>query len=371
MEARWWRHFDYLLLVACLLLVGFGLAMIYSASMATLSSEAKIWDTPVARQAIYALVGLMGMFFMVLVDYRVLASLAPALYVIMVGLLSVILVLGQTTYGARRWLEISVLPLQPSEAAKLVLILVLAKFLAGNYTQGKSLSGLAFSGLMALVPAALIYFQPHLSAVLVILSLWLGMVLVAGVRWRYLGVGAAIALVVGPFAYFQLLHEYMKERIGAFLNPVADPMGVGYNMLQAQISVGSGGLLGKGYLQGTQSQLYFLRVQTTDFVFSVLGEELGFVGVVVLFALFALLLFRSLRVAALAADPLGRLVAVGVVVTVAVQIFIHVGSNVGLIPVAGVPLPFISYGGSSLISLLTGMGILQSIVLHHRKIEFA
>jgi rod shape determining protein RodA len=177
-------------------------------------------------------------------------------------------------------------------------------------------------------------------------------------------------LLASPFIYLVVLQEYMRQRLTAFISPTSDPLGAGYNILQAEISVGSGGLFGKGFLCGTQSQLHFLRIQKTDFIFSVLGEELGFVGALFLLGLFVLLLFRGIRAAMLARDEFGRLIATGVVVMILVQVFINIGANLRLLPVTGVTLPLISYGGSSLITVLIALGTLQSILIRQRKIEF-
>jgi rod shape determining protein RodA len=196
------------------------------------------------------------------------------------------------------------------------------------------------------------------------------MVIMAGVRWFYIGMLGLGAGIAAPLIYFILLRDYMRERFTSFLDPAGDPLGTGYNILQSEIGVGSGGFWGKGFTQGTQSQLHFLRVQSTDFIFSVVGEELGFVGAVILLALFGLLLFRGLRVIALSRDVFGRLLATGIVTMILIEVFINIGVNVRLLPVTGIPLPFISYGGSSLLTLFIALGILQSILLRHKRVEF-
>jgi rod shape determining protein RodA len=201
-------------------------------------------------------------------------------------------------------------------------------------------------------------------------AIWLGMVTVAGARWQHLLGLLGAATVAVPFAFIALVNDYQRERIRLWLDPERDPLGAGFQAVQAHIGIGSGGIWGKGLTHGTQTQLDYLRTQTTDYVFSVLGEELGFAGAVLLFALFALLLWRVLRVAELSRDLLGRLVATGIVIFVLLQTFINVGVNVGLMPVTGIPLPFVSQGGSSLITLFIGLGILQSILIRHRPLSF-
>lgn len=370
MERRLWRHFDPLLLGAGILLSIYGIAMIYSASLNTTPPGISPLENPPFRQALYVSLGIGLMALAALADYRLYGQIAPLLYGVLIALLVWVLLLGQITYGARRWIELGSLPLQPSEIAKLIFIVVLAKYLSDHQEQIKGLRVLLTSLLMTMLPISLIYFQPDLGTIIVFLSIWLSMVVVAGARLLHLGSLALGGLLSSPLVYWLLLHSYMRERVLTFLDPSRDPLGTGYNVLQSEISVGSGGLWGKGWTLGTQSQLHFLRIQKTDFIFSVLGEEMGFLGAILLLGLFLLLLFRGLRAASLARESFGRLVATGIVSMILVQVFINVGVNVRLLPATGIPLPFISYGGSSLITLLVALGVLQSILLRHRKLEF-
>lgn len=361
-----WRQFDGVLLVTVFLLLGLGLLVLYSASrpLATLAEDTAWFHHPVARQALYASAGILLMFVLAAMDYRVFGAWAPWFYLGSLGLLTLVLFVGEQTYGARRWLDVAILSIQPSELAKFVLIIVQAKFLADRAERLGNLWVLVGSLALLAPMVALVYLQPNLGTAFLLLAIWGGIAFFAGIPFLYLLLLALIGLGIAPFAAQRLLHGYMWERLTAFLNPQADPLGAGYNILQAEISVGSGGLFGKGFLEGTQSQLHFLRVQRTDFIFSVLGEELGFIGAMVLLSLFALLLVRTLRVTAVTADPFGRNIAAGVAFMVLVQTFINISGNIRLLPLTGVPLPLVSYGGSSLIVVLASIGILQSILVH-------
>lgn len=370
METLRWRHFDSVLLICTLALVTLGIAMVYSASLATHAEITDLFDSPPRRQALFAVMGILLFFLFAAVDYRFLGSVAPLLFGASLLLLVVVLVFVDPTYGSRRWLDLVLAPFQPSEVAKLILAIVLARFFADRQAMVKRPLTMAVSLGIALVPIGLILLQPNLGTATLLLGLWAAIALIAGVRLRYLAALVLAGLISVPFAYQFALRDYMRDRITAYVDPAADPLGIGYNVLQAEISVGSGGLLGKGFTNGTQSQLHFLRIQRTDYIFSVLGEELGFVGAAVLLSVYLLLLFRGLRAAALSRDDFGRFLAVGIVSILALQIFINVGSNTRLIPVTGLPLPLISFGGSSLMTVLMMLGVLESIVLRHRRLEF-
>lgn len=367
---RSWRHFDLLLLLAPLALTLFGLAMIYSSTGGTIPSDAAILALPTVRQAIYAFLGFLLLPALVLLDYRLLGLAAPFLYAAGIGLLGLVLFIGEVLHGSRRWIELPLLVIQPSEIAKLVLIIALAKYLSDQGERIRRPSVLLTSLAIAAAPALLVFLQPNMGTTLVFGAIWLGMVLMAGARLRHL---APVAMAVGGTIFAlrrALLPPYVLQRLAASLNPASDPLGTGYNILQSEISIGSGGLWGKGFAQGTQSQLHFLRVQSTDFIFSVIGEELGFVGAVLLFGLFLLLLLRGVRAAAMAREGFGQMLASGIVILVLTQAFVNIGVNVRLLPVTGIPLPFVSAGGSSLLTMLLSIGILESIVVRHKKLTF-
>ncbi len=370
MEIKYWRHFDYLLLLTALILLGYGLAMVYSASLSAAAPDQSFWDMPVARQGLFALVGLVAFAGAVAADYRIFRNMALPLYIAALLVLLGVVALGAISYGARRWLDLGVGFFQPSELAKIALIIVLARFFSQYQKSIKRLPVLLLSLVILLPPLALIYLQPNLGTVIVFAAVWVGMAVMAGARLLHLAAMGLLAVLSAPLTYFFLMQEYMRGRIRIFLNPALDPLGAGYNVLQSEISIGSGGLLGKGFAQGTQSQLHYLRIQFTDFIFSVIGEELGFVGAMLLFALFLLLLWRGLRAAMISRDVFGRLLATGIVSMLLFQVFLNIGVNLRILPVTGVPLPLISYGGSSLVTVLLSLGILESIIIRHKKLEF-
>jgi len=345
--------------------------MLFSTSNASLKEGVPFLETPVGRQLLSIFLGL-GLFAaLAALDYRLWGYVAPILYILLIGLLVAVLVPGEGIHGTRRWINLGTLPFQPSEAAKLLLILTLGKYLSDNLGTMKRWRTLASAAGLLAAPAVLIYLQPDLGTLVIFGAIWMGMVAMAGARVLHLGLLAGSGVVLVPFVYSHVLKDYMRERLAAFVDPGQDPWGIGYNILQSQISVGSGGFWGKGLGMGTQSQLNFLRVTNTDFIFSVLSEELGFLGALLLLALFTILLLRGLGIALRAKENYGRLVAVGVVGMLLVQVFINVGVNVSLIPVTGVPLPLISYGGNSLITVLSSLGLLQSIAIRHRRLTFS
>ena len=365
-----WRQFDFVLLLASLALLILGLALIYSGSLARFGGNEPILAGPVGRQMMYAIVGLVLMALLARIDYRSWSPLALALYAAALLGLVVVLVIGNSAFGSRRWIAIAGIQMQPSEPAKLLTILLLARLLTAE--GGRHLPGRTFllTLVVAAVPALLVFIEPDLGTAVVFVAIWFGMVYVAGARIRHLLLLIGGGLAALPFLALVALHGYQRERLAVFLDPSRDPLGTGFNINQAAISIGSGGPFGKGLTQGTQTQLDFLRTQTTDYIFSVLGEELGFVGAMVLFFLFIVLLLRGLRAATHSRDPFGRLLATGIVVMILTQVFVNVGVNVRLFPVTGIPLPFISQGGSSLVTMFMAVGLLESITLRHRPSRF-
>lgn len=362
------RDFDPILLLAALALAALGTLLIHSSSLTQFGSPTGFDFThPVVRQAVFASAGLILALAIARVDYKVLGILSAGLYIASIAALVFVLMFGEESFGSRRWILVGGILVQPSEIAKLVTIVALAKYLSDQQEAIGNVRVLLISLAIAAVPAVLVFAEPDLGSAVIFGAIWLGMVTITGARWRHLAGMLMIALILLPFSLIALVSDYQRERIDIWLNPESDPLGSGWNILQAEISIGSGGLFGKGLTEGTQTQLDYLRTQTTDFVFSVLGEELGFIGALVLFALFIVLLWRGLRVAEVSRDLFGRLLATGLVIFILLQTFINVAVNLGLLPVTGIPLPFVSQGGSSLITLFIGIGILQSIVLRHRR----
>ncbi|MDY7040349.1 MAG: FtsW/RodA/SpoVE family cell cycle protein [Chloroflexota bacterium] len=363
MNRRIWRRFDFILMAAIILLIIFGVAMIHSATINTPGLEGLA-----TRQAVYALGGLVLVPIVAAIDYRFYEHFARPIYAITLLLLGVVFVLGQTAFGAQRSISLGLFPVQPSELSKILLVLVLAQFLAAHEEQLGSLYIVICSLLLVAIPAAMIYMQPDLGTSLVLIVIWLAMILIAGLRLRHLALfGLASGLVMPVF--WLSIHDYMRHRLLVFLNPAADPE-ASYNVGQALISIGSGGIWGKEFASGSQSQLHFLRVRHTDFIFSVIAEEMGLVGSLLLFALLIVVIMRIVRAAQLARDTFGRLIACGIATIIFFQSVVNVGMNLNLLPVTGTPLPFVSQGGSSMVTLLIGVGLVQSVVMRHRKIEF-
>jgi rod shape determining protein RodA len=365
------RDFDVLLLLSALGLVTLGTLLIYSGSLSQFGKPTMYdFSHPVVRQVMFASFGVVLALAFARMDYRLLGTFSFGLYIAVVALLFFVDAAGEAAYGSRRWLLIGGVQVQPSEIAKLIVIVMLAKYLSDRQESVHTFR--VFLGSIAIValPGAMVFAQPDLGSSLVFAAIWLGMITVAGANWKHIAGLICSGLIAVPFVFLGLVNDYQRERVHLWLDPGSDPLGAGFQALQARIGIGSGGLLGKGLTHGTQTQLDYLRTQTTDYIFSVLGEELGFAGALLLLALFALLLWRGIRAAELSRDMFGRLLATGIVTSILLQTFINVGVNVGLLPVTGIPLPFVSQGGSSLITLFIALGILQSIVLRHRPFTF-
>jgi rod shape determining protein RodA len=369
-ERRAIRHLDYPMLVLAAALVAYGGLLIYSASLTAYPDGIAGLSHPVAKQALFALLGLGVMAAVAWIDYRAFGQMAPALYALAILTLIVVLVMGESAFGSRRWISVAGTQIQASEIAKLLTIVALARYLADRQLEITRVRVFLTSLAMAALPAALVMAEPDMGTAIIFGAIWVGMVLVAGARPQHVLTVGGFLLAAVPFAALALVSDYQRDRIALFFNPNSDPLGGGFNILQAEISVGSGGVFGKGLTNGSQTQLDFLQTPTTDYIFSVLGEELGLIGAIVLLTLFAALLFRTLRVASLARDQFGRLIATGVAIMILFQVFINIGVNIRLLPVTGIPLPFVSQGGSSLVMLFVALGLLQGILLRHRQIEF-
>ncbi|HZP26577.1 MAG TPA: rod shape-determining protein RodA [Dehalococcoidia bacterium] len=364
------RYFDIWMLVTTLALVGYGALLIYSASLNSHPAGVNSLSHPVAKQVAYIVLGLLVMIFVANIDYRLFGQIAPGLYAIGILMLASVLVIGNTEFGSRRWINFAGTQIQPSEIAKLITILALARFMADRpLTMSRVSSFLATLGIVAL-PIMLVLAEPDMGTAVIFGVAWIGMLLLSGARLEHILIFLSFTVLMVPFVTLAVMDAYQRDRIAVFFNPNSDPLGSGYNILQAEISIGSGGPFGKGLFGGTQTQLDFLHTPTTDYIFSVLGEELGLMGALVLLALFTVLLFRGLRVAALARDRFGQLLATGIVIMILFQVFINIAVNIRLLPVTGIPLPFISQGGSSLITLFVALGLLQSIVIRHKRIDF-
>jgi rod shape determining protein RodA len=363
-----WRHLDPIAALAACGLALLGLAAIYSSTYASLRAQSLPADLVMRRQLLNLGVGLAAMVAAAVVDYRRVQAWAVLVFGGLVLLLGLVLTpLGAATNGAQSWFSLGAYQLQPSEYAKIGVIVTLAAVLgAQREAPGPRQLAVALAALG--VVCAEILLQPDFGTFMVFVAILFGMLLVAGIKLRWLLVLVLIGCVgvVGMFK-LDVLKEYQKERLTAFIDPSADASGRGYtyNARQALIAIGSGGVTGKGYLRGTQTNLQYVPEQKTDFIFTVVGEELGFVGSMALLALLALLAWRGLRIAAVARDRFGALVAAGVVSMLVFQAFVNVGMTIGIMPITGIPLPFVSYGGSSLISSFLAVGLLENV--HMRR----
>lgn len=358
MSSRVWRNFDPVLFTAVILLTAFGVVMVYAA-LAT-PGDVTVARNAALREALFSVLGIALLIVLCFVDYRIFSSLFWPILILNFFLLGLVLIVGHTSFGAQRWLRFGVLPLQPSELGKLLVILTLARILVNIEDGIHDFKNLIRTLPVALIPALLVFPQPDLGTALVYGAIWLGMVVSAGARWRHLGFLFLVCIALLPIL-FHFLHGYQIKRLTIFLDPQRDPQGAGYNIIQALIAIGSGGWLGQGWSFGSQTQLHFLRVQQSDFIFSVIAEQLGFFGSLVLLFLFGLLFNRVIGTAAAAGDLYGRFVTTGIFSMLLFQCFVNVGMNLQLMPVTGIPLPLISAGGSSLITTLVSLGIVQSV----------
>ncbi len=380
-EKRLLRNLDFSMMATVMAIMVFGLVVIGSATQAYLAGSSDPYLF-VKKQAAWIVVGWLAIFLVLTGDYTAWQRYAGALYGLSLALLAAVLVVGKVAMGAQRWIGFphptsGPLQIQPAEFAKLALIITLANHLARKEkveTWADFVSPLAHVGL----PLLLVFAQPDLGTSLVFIGILVGMLFMAGAPVTKLGIifGGGLAAAVGlVFLHFHFglplpLKDYQLMRLIVFVNPEVDRLGAGYHIIQSKIAIGHGGLLGKGLFYGTQNQLNFLPEQHTDFIFSVVGEELGFVGGATLLVLFLLLLWRGIRVAVQAKDQFGVLLATGVVSMILFHVLVNVGMTIGVMPVTGIPLPFVSYGGSSLLTNAVAVGILLNVYMRRQKIMF-
>jgi rod shape determining protein RodA len=339
-----------------------GAALLVTCSATTLASlhPGRAGSTVALRQVAWFGVGLLAVLLMASIDYRRLVRWAPALFVLGLSSLVAVFVVGKTVSGARRWIGLGALSVQPSEVFKIVFVLTVVWCLRSRWTQPITAATLVWMLPLALVPAGLIVKQPDLGTALLLFPVMIVLLVGAGARIGLLAGLAGLGLATLPVAWF-VLKDYQRERILVYLDPLRDPLGTAYNVIQAKIAIGSGQLLGKGVSGATQSRLAFLPERHTDFIFAVFAEMWGFVGCLVLLAAYAFIVLRGFDIAASSRDPAGRLVALGVTTLLATQILVNVGMVTGLLPVVGIPLPFMSYGGSSMLVSLAALGLLVSV----------
>lgn len=349
-------HLDLPLLLALLLLCGFGLLVLYSATGA---DEAKV-EAQVVRLGLASAV----MLVLAQVPPSQLLRWALPLYLVGVLMLVAVEVIGDIGKGAQRWLDLGVVRFQPSEILKLALPAALAWFLAGRRLPPGAL-GVLGAVVMTAVPVLLIARQPDLGTALLVASAGAMVLFLAGLSWRLIAFLGLSAAALAPVLWY-FMRDYQRARVLTFLNPQNDPLGAGYHIIQSQIAIGSGGLYGKGWLNGTQSHLEFLPERSTDFILAVLGEELGLLGILALLCIYLFIVLRGLLIAVQAPDNFGRLLAGGLTFVFFVYLFVNTGMVIGLLPVVGIPLPLVSYGGTSLVTIMAGFGILMSIHTHRQ-----
>lgn len=359
------RRFDGILLAATALLILLGLIVLYSSGLKAGSTVNQL-DT--SKQIIYVGVGLLIFWIISRTDYNVLRNYSFLLYVVMVGFLLIVEVFGATRLGATRWINLGFFQFQPSEFAKLALIIVLAKFFSDNYEKSNNIKYVLMSLLYLLPPLVLVLAQPDLGTALVLVMVWLAMALTTKLKLRYFMI-MLIALMISLPLIYPRLAPYQRQRIATFVNPTANPDSTGYNVNQAIIAVGSGGLFGQGLSSGSQSQGNFLPSQHTDFIFAVLSEKLGFLGGLLCVFLYCVIVVRAIWIAKNSADRFGTLLAIGVATMFAFHVVVNIGMNIGLLPVTGIPLPFISAGGTSMLISLISIAILESIYGRRRSIS--
>ena len=365
MRGAFWQHFDFWLLGAVVMANAFGIAMIRSAIAGN-----EVLAELVNRQIIFAALGLVVIIVLTIIDYHYWGAVIRVIYLLTMVFVASLAVVGNVRFGAARWIETGLISIQPTELAKIVVIMSLAYYFDRTYNNPRNLRWLATSLAIAGGIAFWILIQPNLSNVIVIMVIWAAMVWINGVQIRHvimIGVGAVVTVITA----FPFLQDYQQQRIINFLFPEQGATyGATYNVLQALIAIGNGGWFGQGYGHGTQVQLRFLKVRHTDFIFSATAEEFGLVGTVVMMGLLVFIIIRILRGARIARDPFGAMLCYGVAILMSFQSIVNIAVNLNLIPVTGLPLPFISYGGSGLVMLMAGIGLVESVISRHKPLEF-
>lgn len=365
-----WRRFDWWLFGASMVLVIFGVLMIRSATLGAIDPQL---ISRVPNQIQYAIIGLVLLFILAAVDYRLLGGIHMWLYAGMLGLLLLVPIIGTVgEAGARRWINIGIL-IQPSELGKIIIIITLGVFLSKRYHRMDQLSTIIGTLIHIAPPVLLIFIQPDLGTTIVFMVIWAVLVWAAGLRLQHIAMFVMVGVIAAPLVWTQM-EPYQQARITTFIgiqqeeDDLEARQGSEYNIRQAAISIGSGGMIGKGYANGSQSQLRFLRVRHTDFIFSVIAEEFGFIGGIGVMLLIGFIIIRILRGAREAVDPLGSMICYGVAGIIFFQTTVSVGMNLGVLPVTGLTLPFVSSGGTSLLSMLIGIGLAESVIVRRRRV---
>jgi len=352
--------FDWIIITSVLLLLGLSLAVLYPISYNGQESGGEVSNF-FLRQAVFAGIGLVVFIWLSFVDYRAFKSFSAVVFLGGIFLLLLALIFGKTIRGTSGWIDLGIFSFQPVEPFKLITVVVLAKYFSVNSRTIGEFRHILISAVPVILSVILILKQPDLGSAIVVLGIWLGMLTVSGVKKKYLVFLLLLGLILTLVSWNFLLKEYQKERLSTLIDPFADPLGSGYNVIQSTVAVGSGEIWGKGLGHGSQSQLNFLPEKHTDFIFAVIAEELGFAGAIFVLVLLMVIMTRLLTIARNSQDNFGKMLASGIVTIIFIQGAVNIGMNIGIVPVAGIPLPFLSYGGSSLITMLAALGIAQSV----------
>jgi rod shape determining protein RodA len=359
------KGFDFWLLINMILIIIFSIILVSSATKTQVGLE-NYWE----KQVVWFFIGLVLMLIAVYVDYNFIGEFSNYLYVInLFGLLAVRF-LGSSSKGAQRWLNVGPIRLQPSEFAKIIIIVCLAKFIEKRADKINNPKELIKTLIYVAIPMGLIMFQPDLGTSLVFIAITIGMLFVAELDYRYILGALGTGIAAAPLMWFFVLKPYQKKRLLVFINPELDPAGDGYHVTQSKIAIGSGKVFGKGLYHGGFTQSNFLPERHTDFIFGVVGEEFGFIGAVIIVSLLVLLIMRCLKIANESKDFYGKLICIGVASMLAFQLLINAGMTMGIMPVTGIPLPFVSYGGSSLWINMMSIGLVLNVAMRRKRLKF-
>ncbi|MDE3931968.1 rod shape-determining protein RodA [Glaesserella parasuis] len=351
---------DLWLLIGLLAITGYGLLVLYSAS----GGSEKMFT----NRVIQVCLGLGVMFVMAMFPPRFYEKVSPYLYVVCIILLILVDVSGEISKGAQRWLNLGFIRFQPSEIAKLSVPLMVASYL-GNRSLPPNLRDTSIALAIIIAPTLLVAIQPDLGTSILVCTAGLFVLFLAGLSWKLIGAGIVFLAGFIPIMWFYLMHDYQKTRVMTLIDPDKDPLGTGYHIIQSKIAIGSGGIEGKGWMEGTQSQLDFLPEPHTDFIFAVLSEEFGLIGVLVLLAIYLFIIARGLMIGAKSASAFGRILSGGTALLLFVYVFVNIGMVSGILPVVGVPLPLFSYGGTSYVTLMAAFGLMMSSYVHRERKE--
>ena len=355
------KRLDWTLIISALLLVCFGLLSLYSSSL----GRGDFLNFK--KQLMFFVVAIFLMFLFSFSDWRIFRE--DSNLILIFYMISCLALLGLFWFapeirGIKSWYKIGPISIDPIEFSKLILMILLAKYFSMRHIEMYRIFHIIISGIYILIPVALIFFQPDMGSALILIALWLGVLIVSGIELRHFLLLSLCFLLIFALSWNTLLKDYQKQRIITFLLPQSEPLGAGWSQIQAKIAIGSGGIWGKGFCQGSQTQYGFLSEPQTDFIFAAIAEEFGLIGVLALLILFAILIWRIIKIAMESQSNFPRLFASGFSIILISEFFIHIGMNIGILPIIGISLPFVSYGGSSLISSFIALGILQSIKSH-------